>query len=133
MVRATLLWPTSPPSRAPTLAPIVSSSSRASIHAPNCDPPYLAIVSPRSGSRRSQVDDELATPLEQINEAGLAIRTFEEVLLMDLHHRQPAALWGKRVSLPGEFLFFGQKLLASSKPFFSGHYLRKIHCSLSLR
>jgi hypothetical protein len=85
------------------------------------------------GREHEVVDDELATPLEQIDEARLAIRTVEKVLLVDLHHRQPAALGVQRVSLLGEFLFLGQKLLASSKPFFSGYYLRKIHHSLSFR
>src|SRR5215216_2555194 len=70
--------------------------------------------------------DELAAPLEEVEQAGLAVRTLEDVLLLDPDHRQPAPFGVQRVPLPGEFLLLGQQFLAGSEPLVSGHYMRKI-------
>src|SRR3954469_4696121 len=83
------------------------------------------------GREHEVADNELATPLKQVEQAGLPVRTLEDVLLLDPDHRQPAALSVQFVPLPGEFFLPGQQFLAGSKPLVSGHYLRKIHRSLS--
>jgi len=75
-------------------------------------------------------DDELPAPLEQVEQASLAVRTLEDVLLLDPDHRQPAALGVQLVLPPGELLLPGQQLLAGSKPLVSRHDFRKTHCVL---
>ena len=60
-------------------------------------------VDPRS--EHEVVDDELAATIEQIEQARPAVRAFEPVVLVDPHHRQPAALCGQRVSRTGRCLF----------------------------
>jgi hypothetical protein len=58
------------------------------------------------------VDQQLATVLEQIQQAGRAVPALEPVLLADLGHRQPAPLGAQRVALLGELLLPRQQLPA---------------------
>jgi hypothetical protein len=62
------------------------------------------------------VDDELTTPAEQIEQARLAVRPLEDILLGDLDRRQSAAFGAQRVSLTGELLLPGEQLLPGSEP-----------------
>jgi len=64
-------------------------------------------------------DDELAAAVEEVEQTGLAVRALEDVVLVDLDHRQSAALRVERVASPGELLLLGQELLAGSQPFVS--------------
>ena len=49
-------------------------------------------------------DDELAPPLAQVEQAGLAVGTGEHVVLLDLDHGQPAAIGVERVAAPGQLI-----------------------------
>jgi hypothetical protein len=62
------------------------------------------------------VDDQLAAPLEQVEQGRLSIGAFEHVGLVDLHHRQPPAIGVQRIARPGEILLFGEQLLARDEP-----------------
>jgi hypothetical protein len=75
-------------------------------------------------------DDELAAAVEQVQQAGLAVRTVEEVILADLDHGQLAPLDVERVPRPGHRLLLGQQLLASNQPLLAGYHLRKTHLAL---
>jgi hypothetical protein len=50
----------------------------------------------------------LTAAVEQIAQAQLVVRSLEDVVLVDLDHRQSAALSVQRTALPGKFLFFGK-------------------------
>ena len=67
------------------------------------------------------VDDELTPALEQVEQPGLTFGAVEDVLLVDLDHRQLAALSVHRVALAGELLLMGQQLLAGHEPLVSRH------------
>src|SRR5262245_56309566 len=43
------------------------------------------------------IDHELAASLEQVEQTCLPVRTFEDVVFLDLHHRLPAALRGQGI------------------------------------
>jgi hypothetical protein len=62
------------------------------------------------------VDDELAPSLEQVEQAGLAFRAVEDVVLVDPDHRQPAALGCQRISRPGGLLLLNEHLVARGLP-----------------
>ena len=53
---------------------------------------------------------------EEIAQFHSTVRAIEDVLLINPHHRQLAALFARRVSLTGGFLLFDEQLLASNKP-----------------
>jgi hypothetical protein len=75
-------------------------------------------------------DDGLPPTVEQVEQARLALRSLEDVVLDDLDHRQHAALDVQRVALPGELLLLDQQLLASNQPLVSRHGLRQGHSAL---
>jgi hypothetical protein len=50
---------------------------------------------------------ELAAAVKQVEQARAAARALEDVILVDAHHRQPAAVGVQRIPLPGELLFPG--------------------------
>jgi hypothetical protein len=60
------------------------------------------------------IEDQLATPLEQIGQPRGAARPFEDVSLLDLDHRQPAALRGKRISRSRRVLLLARSSLRST-------------------
>ena len=72
-------------------------------------------------------DHELVAAVEQIEQAGLAVRALEHVLLVDPDHGQFAPLGVERVACPGHRLLLGQQLLAGNQPLIAGHDLRKTH------
>jgi hypothetical protein len=65
------------------------------------------------------VDQQLTTALEQVGQAGLAVRAAEDVFLVNLDHRQLAPLGVQRVSLTGEFLLLRQQIPAGGQPLIS--------------
>src|SRR5262245_23967182 len=69
-----------------------------------------------SGSEHEVIHDELTASLEQIEQTCLAVRTREDVLFFDLHHRLPASL--RRQGIPGTRgrLFLHEQLLMSGLP-----------------
>lgn len=62
------------------------------------------------------VDEQLATSVEQVEQRGLAVRTLDDVLPVDLDHREPAPVCVERVARRREFLLPGQQLLAGNQP-----------------
>ena len=56
------------------------------------------------------VDDELAPPLEQVDQPRRPALALEQVVLLDLHHRQAAPFGRQRVAGPGRRLLLGAKL-----------------------
>ena len=78
------------------------------------------------------VDQQLTPALEQLQQAGLAVRALELVLLADLGHRHPAPLSVQCIALPGELFLPGQQLLAGREPLLSGHDRRIVHSHSSL-
>jgi len=58
------------------------------------------------------IHDQLTSPFEKITEGHGASRRIEYIVLVYLHHRQPAPGLAQRVALTGEFLFPGEKLAA---------------------
>jgi hypothetical protein len=67
------------------------------------------------------VDDELKATLEQVQQTRFAVRTVEDVVFLDSHHRQPSTLGVQRVSRPGGGFFLGEQLLARNQPLGSRH------------
>jgi hypothetical protein len=65
------------------------------------------------------VDQQLTAALEQVEQAGLAVRALEDVFLVNLDDRQLAPLSVQRVSLPGEFLLLRQQRPAGGQPLIS--------------
>jgi hypothetical protein len=62
------------------------------------------------------VDNELAASVEEIAQICGTVRAIENVLLLNLDHRQLAALGAERVALTGGLLFLGEQNFASNKP-----------------
>ncbi len=52
------------------------------------------------------IDDELASPVEQVGEGFLAARRIEDIILLDFDPGKLAALGGKCISLACELLRF---------------------------
>src|SRR5437899_539753 len=76
------------------------------------------------------IDDQLTAPLEQVQQARLAIGTLEDIVLVDLDHRELAPPGVERVMGPGQRLLVGKQFLAGNQPLSPRHALRKTHlCS----
>ncbi len=78
------------------------------------------------------IEEQLPAPLEQVEQPSLAVRPVEDVVLLDLEPRQPAALGGERVSCPGDFLFLGKERLTGCLPLRRGDDRWKVHRLLSI-
>jgi hypothetical protein len=80
------------------------------------------------------VDDQLAALGEEIGKRLRAVRTFEDVVSLNLDPRQFTALPAQLVALPGELLFSGQVRQPRLEPFVSRYHfvlsLRCGHCSI---
>src|SRR5215217_2948077 len=70
-----------------------------------------------AGLVEEAVDDELAAPLEQVEQARRAVGALEGVFLLHRHPRHPAALGGERVAGAGELLLLHEHVLAGGFPF----------------
>ena len=68
------------------------------------------------------VDDQLVAAGEEIRECLRAVRTFEDIVLLDPFPRQFAALPAQFVASACEFFFGGQVRQARLQPFVSRHY-----------
>src|SRR3984957_12488074 len=75
-----------------------------------------------TGFEEGAVDDQLMTPLEQIEQVHLALGPVELVLLVHSQPRHPPAFGGDSISLACELLFLGQHILVSHEPFFTRNY-----------
>src|SRR4029450_3848025 len=64
------------------------------------------------------------------DEPHAAICHVEDVVLLDLHHRQVAPLGAQRVPQPGQVLLLGQQLRPRRQPFVSCGDLGKTHLAL---
>jgi hypothetical protein len=80
-----------------------------------------------AGLEERAVDDELAAPLEQVEQARLALRAFEHIVFLDEQPRHAAALGGQRVLGAGERLFLDKHLLEGAFPRFLGNDRRCLH------
>jgi hypothetical protein len=63
----------------------------------------------------------LAAAFEQLGERSLALGRVEDVVLLDAHPRQRAALVRDLVAQARQFLLARQQLLALDNPFVPGH------------
>src|SRR5262245_18522194 len=68
------------------------------------------------GAEHEVVEEELAPALEQIEPARLAAGTLEDVVLLDPHHRQPAALRRQRIERARQLLLLDEQLVARGLP-----------------
>ncbi len=66
------------------------------------------------------VDVELGTSLEHVDQPQFAVGTLEDVVLLDLHHRQPTPLRVDGVAQVGDLTFARQQLLAGGQPILAG-------------
>ena len=78
------------------------------------------------------VDDQLAAAVEQVEQAGRAIRAVELVLLLHGHPRHPAALGGQRVAGPRVLLLLHEQLLPRGDPLLRRDDRGGVHQSLLL-
>ena len=62
------------------------------------------------------VQDQLSASFEQIEQAGLAVRALEDVILLDPDHGQPPALGSERIPRPCRLLFLGEQLVSQNLP-----------------
>ena len=62
------------------------------------------------------VEDELAPPLEEVEQARPSTGPLELVVLLDAEDRLPPALGGQRVARAGRGLFLGEQALVRGLP-----------------
>src|SRR6266516_6038044 len=79
-----------------------------------------AAILPLRGEHE-MVYDELATAVEQVDQALLSFRAVEDIVLLDPHHRQPPPLGGHAVAVLGKLLLVLQMLDTCCKPFVARH------------
>src|SRR5262245_43689863 len=83
------------------------------------------------GSKHKMIDNELASPVEQIGEGFFAARPFEHVASLDPLPRQIAAPLAKLVAQSCELFLLFQEFLARFDPFPMRHNLMVLqHASL---
>jgi hypothetical protein len=75
------------------------------------------------------IDDELLTAVEEGFESLLAVRTVEDVVLLDLHHGKPASLGVYAIAVPGQLLFMRQKFFPLGEPLVLRNDLRMWDCA----
>jgi hypothetical protein len=69
-----------------------------------------------AGTEHEVIDEKLAAAIEKVDQAGLALRSFELVVLLDPHHRLAPPLGSQRVARPRGCLFLGKKALMRRLP-----------------
>ena len=62
------------------------------------------------------VNNELKPVLKQVEQARIAVRAFEAIILLNLNHGQSAPFGVQRIPALSEFLFLGQQLPAGREP-----------------
>src|SRR5262249_60672928 len=73
------------------------------------------------------VEEQLSATLEDFEQRGLAVRTVEDVALVDSDHRQRATLGRERVSCPGGFLLLRKECGTCGLPLLRGDDRGKPH------
>src|SRR5690242_3317881 len=89
----------------------------------------LAAVIP-TRIKHEVVDDQLLAAVKEIEQADLAVRAIEDVLLVNPDHRQSAAFRIEPVSRVGSFLLFKKQVVARDKPLIACNNSRRVHPSL---
>src|SRR6516162_1957289 len=82
------------------------------------------------GIEHKMIDDELGMILEKVTQAGRTLRTFENILLLDLDHGELAALGAELVTPTGELLLSCKQLFSRRQPLSLRHDVRMIHIGL---
>src|SRR5829696_1651745 len=80
-----------------------------------------------AGLVEEAVHDQLAAPLEQVEQARRAIPALEGVALLHRHPRHPPALGGQRVAGARDLLLLHQHLLARGVPFLRRNNRSHVH------
>src|SRR3954470_10176149 len=83
-----------------------------------------------AGLEEEPVDDQLAAPLEQVEQARRPVRALEAVVLLHGHTRHPAAFGRQRIARPGQLLLLHEQFLARSVPLLRRHDRRHVHSSV---
>jgi hypothetical protein len=83
------------------------------------------------GLEEGAVDDQLTAAVEQVEQARLALRPIELVLLLHGQPRHPPTLGGQRVTGAGHCLLLDEQLLARSLPLLRRHDGWCVHCKPS--
>src|SRR5688572_25344169 len=78
-------------------------------------------------TEHEMVEQELASSLEEIGEALLAVGSFEDVAFLDSHARQASPLGGERVARAGGLFLFCSQLGERRFPGFFRDDRRQIH------
>src|SRR5215469_6705447 len=78
------------------------------------------------------LNDQLLAATEHLRQADSSGRALELVVLVDLHHRQPAPVRVQSVPLAGHFLLPDEEFLARNQPLLAAGYLWQAHCTLLL-
>ena len=86
-----------------------------------------------AGLEEGAVDDQLSTPVEQVEQALPAFRPFELVRLLDGEPRHPPALGTQRVTGTCQLLLFHEQLLARRLPLLVRHDRGCVHDGLLSR
>src|SRR6185436_11002003 len=73
------------------------------------------------------VDDQLAAPLEQVEQARPPGGAVERVVLLNGHPRHPAARCGQRIAGAGQLLLLHEQLLPRCIPLLRRHDRRHLH------
>jgi hypothetical protein len=60
--------------------------------------------------------DQLAAPIEKVEQRRTTVGALKDVFLLDLDHRQPASVGAQRVACAGQFFLSRQQLLACEEP-----------------
>jgi hypothetical protein len=70
-----------------------------------------------AGREHEVIDEQLPAAFEQVEQACLAVRAVEHVILFDAQHRLPAALGGQRVARAGRLLLQREHPFLRGLPF----------------
>src|SRR5256886_6797362 len=73
------------------------------------------------------IEEQLPAPFEEIEQLGLAFRPDEDVLLLDVRPRKPAALGGERVPRARGFLLLDEQRVPRRLPFLRRDDRWKVH------
>jgi hypothetical protein len=79
------------------------------------------------GVEHEVLDDELAPALEDVEQGHLAVLTGEDVVLVDAHHRHPAAIGVQGILDARQLLLALEKCAAGGEPLLSGGDLGQTH------
>ena len=88
-----------------------------------------AVFGPTMNTRVDEgaIDDQLASAMEQIEQAHLALGPLEDVFLIHLCPRHPPAHRGQRITRTSQLLLLDEHLLKRSLPLLRRHNRRCLH------